>query len=129
MEGSIDNWCLYQIEGVSLELHRFTESEAPRGYVYNVSVTHHIESDNEGKTTKAISFFTNIISDCKYCAIKQALESLSDLYDIFGDISIFDESGNNYEDITIQECLNKCENADGEYGLANMPVGVPIIKH
>ena len=130
MEDKIDNWCLYQIEGVSLELHRFKEDEAPRGYIYNVSVTHHIESDQSGATTKAVSFFTNIMSDCKYCAVKHALESLADMYDIFGDVLVFDESGENIEDIPISDCMIKCENAEGgEYDLANMEVGVPIIKH
>ena len=108
----IDNWMIYGCEGVAIDLHQFEDDdpENPQGFLYNATVTYLLDTDEDGDINKAITVITNITTNCKYCAASSAAMACSELYDVMNNVMIFNENGENFEDISLDDCFDRCEN-------------------
>lgn len=125
MSNSIENWSVECCMGCSIELLKFLGDEGEE--LYQSSVTYHLEEDDSGKTTKAISIITNIIGDCKVCVSRQTAESVNEIYDLYSHVLVMDDEGGVIDEFDLNDESLKCKNVpvEEEFSLVDLATAEP----
>lgn len=126
-EYAVENWGFVDIDSICIQLnkHEIEENE----FIYGVTLFCVLEFKDD-KPHKTFILNTQIGNECRHCACREAIEFIEVLTDnIFRHVIVFNAEGEEIVDeaFTIEELYE--EEAEGEYDLANMEAGKPVIMH
>lgn len=138
-DDSIKNFSFMDAEAISIDLTKFCDEDDHT--VYSSQIVFHLQLAENGDTVKAIVLSTRISNTNQYEAIRDTLVLAHDLFgcDVYAGVSVFNTDGEIIEEYDLNEIgdgldtqqpmpIIKTDGA-GEYDLANMEIGVPLIKH
>ena len=104
IDQTIENFGFYDVQFADISLYAFQVTEDDETVtVYQAMANIHLEN-NKTESHWMITTNTNIFDECKYCAARNALSLLDELYDcVFTEVTVFDEAGDVIDEFDLSD--------------------------
>lgn len=132
---TIKNFCYWNPVAISFDLTEVYDEQGVKFFNPSIMIHLDVEEEEDGWATKeAVVLQTAIASEDANTALKEAVTLSSQLFDadVISSGVIYDTDGNEIDRFDMNSVLATTEvnsPVSKSYDLANMPVGVPLIKH